>query len=50
LGVSIKESFGIKNFLALPLIFATLTYMGTFINVAVIYLLKDPNIFNIPED
>jgi hypothetical protein len=49
LNVTLKESYQIHNFLSLPLAQTTLTYIGTFLNVAVIVLLKDKEYFNVHE-
>ena len=38
------------NFFAIPLCLASVTYIGTFINVALIPVLKDPKYFNIPAN
>ena len=48
MGVSLKEGFRKANFFAIPLCTVISAYMGTFINTAVIFLLKNPDFYNIP--
>ncbi len=48
MGVSLKEGFSKANFFAIPICTVVAGYMGTFINVANIFLLKDPEFYNIP--
>ena len=45
-----KKGYSIRNFLAIPLATTTTAYMGTFSNVAIIFLLKSPEYFNIPAN
>jgi MFS family permease len=44
-----KEGYSVKNFFAIPLTSSTLIYFGTFMNVAILFLLKDPAFFAVPE-
>lgn len=50
IGVQLKPAYRWWNFLAIPLTTTTITYVGTFVNVAALFLLKDPEFFNIPEN
>jgi hypothetical protein len=47
MGVCLKEGFSKANFIAIPLCTVISAYMGTFINTAVIFLLKNPDFYNI---
>ena len=47
--VSLKAGISISNFLVIPLSSITITYAGTFLNVAIIFLLRDPNFYGIEE-
>jgi len=47
-GVTLKRGYTLRNFLAIPLATTTTAYMGTFSNVAIIFLLKSPEYFNVP--
>jgi MFS family permease len=49
LGVSLKEGYSIANFLVIPLTSSTMIYAGTFMNVAILFLLKDPQFYAVPE-
>jgi MFS family permease len=49
LGVELKKGFERRNFFAIPLTTTTVAYIGTFINVAIFFLLKDPEFYNIPK-
>ena len=45
-----KRNFSKKNFMVIPMTLGTITYIGTFINVAIIFLLKDPLYFGITDE
>lgn len=49
LGVSLKAGFTPWNFLAVPLTTSTVTYAGTFSNVAIVFLLKDKEYYGVDE-
>jgi MFS family permease len=49
LGVNLKEGYSVANFLAIPLTSSTMIYAGTFMNVAILFLLKDPEFYAVPE-
>jgi hypothetical protein len=48
MGVTLKEGYRKANFFAIPLCQIIASYMGTFINTATIFLLKNPEFYNIP--
>jgi MFS family permease len=49
LGVYLKSGFGLSHLLVIPLTTTVITYAGTFFNVAVIILLRDPAFFGVQE-
>ena len=49
-GVQMKRNFSKANFMVIPMTLGTITYIGTFINVAIIFLLKDPLYFGITDE
>ena len=47
LGVRLKPGYSKLRFCAIPMSTTIAAFMGTFVNTSVIFLLKDPNFYNI---
>jgi MFS family permease len=50
LGIELKHGYNIWNLLAIPFCIVCTTVAGTFTNTSVIFLLRDPDYFNIPNE
>lgn len=49
-GIELKPGYTLKNLWAMPLCIVAATVAGTYTNTEIIFLLKDKNYFNIPDD
>ena len=47
-GIYLKPQFNNANLFAIPLVLTSFTIISTFTNTEIIFMLRDPNYFNIP--
>jgi hypothetical protein len=48
--IELKKDFELKNLLSIPIIMCSMAIVGTFINAESIFILKNPDYFNVPSD